>query len=132
MITKVVFFICIITLQIYKDPTIQDCKSKSGTALIIFHHALQLFFIFGSFVFGYHKIHLIILILAFITHITYKMCPLTIIHNKLCEFDKNNPLITFINHAVRNSPNSRKHAVYTYYFILFIIMTYDIVSIKKP
>ena len=59
------------------------------------------------------------------------ICPLTKVHNKLCEVDESKPLITFLNRIVPNYPNNTKNVIMLYYVILTIIISYDIISIIK-
>lgn len=126
-----VSYLMTLLLQIMIDPTLVKCKSTIGVILIILHHALQLFFFFGSLVFGYHEYHLVIVFVSLLVHIKQKRCPITIVHNKLCGFETNNPLITIINRIVPNYPDNGKETVYLYYLLLICVIVYDFIGIYK-
>lgn len=119
----------IMITQIYIDPVIRNCKSSMGILLIIFHQILNIFIIFGSLLFGYHDYHLLFLLIALVVHKLSGICPLTKVHNKLCEVDEEKPLITILNHIVPNYPNNTKNVIILYYFIIIGIIVYDILSI---
>ena len=124
-------FILIVFLQLISDPYLHKCKDKNGVLLISIHHMIQWYFFIGSIVFGYHKIHLIIVILAFVIHKSYGMCPITIVHNKLCKFDNKTYLYTFINRFIETFNIHKFKAVQIYYFMLLCVFIYDILHIYK-
>jgi hypothetical protein len=123
--------IVIYWIQIIIDPTLIECKSVLGVILIMLHHALQLSFFFGSLMYGYHEYHLVLVIVSLLVHIKLKRCPITVVHNKLCGFETNNPLVTLINRIVPNYPDNDKQTVYVYYLMLIGVILYDFISIYK-
>ena len=130
---RMLYIIVAVTLitQIYIDPIIRKCKSKLGILLIILHQLLNMTILFGSLLFGHHEYHLLLLLGALMIHKLSGICPLTKVHNKLCEVDESKPLITILNRIVPNYPNNTKNVIMLYYVILTIIISYDIISIIK-
>ena len=130
MLAKITVIV-IYLLQVIMDHTIRDCKSIAGVVLILCHHALQLFFFFGSLVYGKHEYHLVVVIVSLLIHIQQKICPITIVHNKLCKFDGNIRLVTLLNRIIPNYPDNGKQTVIVYYFILISVIVYDFIHIYK-
>jgi hypothetical protein len=117
--------------QVYIDPIIRKCKSNVGILLIILHQLLNMTILFGSLLFGHHEYHLLLLVGALVVHKLSGICPLTKVHNKLCDVDESKPLITILNRIVPNYPNNTKNVIMLYYVILTAIISYDIISIIK-
>lgn len=90
------------------------------------HHLLQLYFFFGSFVFGYHRYHIVLIVGAFLVHKIHNRCPITIVHNRLCGFNDNDPLTTIINKIVPNYPNNIDDTTIMYYTLLILVFIYDV------
>lgn len=130
---RLLYIIVAVTLitQVYIDPIIRKCKSNVGILLIILHQLLNMTIIFGSLLFGHHEYHLLLLLGALIVHKLSGICPLTKVHNKLCEVDESKPLITILNRIVPNYPHNTKNVIMLYYVILTAIISYDIISIIK-
>ena len=124
-------YVIIVLLQTVTDPYLMKCKNRKGQLLIISHHFLQWYFFIGSFTFGYHKFHLLTVILAFIIHKSFGMCPITIIHNQLCNFNNKKYLFTLINRFIQSFNIQQFTAVQMYYFMLFCVFMYDILHIYK-
>lgn len=124
-------YIIVVLLQTITDPYLMQCKNRKGQLLIIAHHFIQWYFFIGSIAFGYHKLHLLTVILAFVIHISFGICPLTIIHNHLCKFDNKKYLFTLINRFIQSFNIQRITAVQIYYFMLFCVSAYDILHIYK-
>lgn len=123
------FFVGIILIQLAMDHTVEKCESNLGKLLIFLHHALQLFFFFGSMVFGYHKYHLILLVGAISVHKVYKRCPLTKIHNTMCGFHETDPLIALINKIVPNYPNNLNETTIVYYTLIISVFIYNVLHL---
>ena len=133
MWNRLLYIIVALTLitQVYIDPIIRRCKSNIGILLIILHQFLNITIIFGSLLFGHHEYHLLLLVGALVVHKLSGICPLTKVHNKLCNVDENKPLITILNRIVPNYPNNTKNVIILYYVILTAIISYDVISIIK-
>ena len=130
-IKLLLIYIIIVLLQTITDPYLMKCKNRKGQLLIIAHHFIQWYFFIGSIIFGYHKFHLLTVIIAFIVHKSYGMCPITIIHNQLCNFDNKKYLFTLINRFVHTFNIKLVTSVQIYYFMLFCVFIYDILHIYK-
>lgn len=130
---RLLYIIVAVTLitQVYIDPIIRKCQSNVGILLIILHQLLNMTIIFGSLLFGHHEYHLLLLLGALVVHKLSGICPLTKVHNKLCDVDESKPLITILNRIVPNYPNNTKNVIMLYYVILTAIISYDIISIIK-
>ena len=124
---NIYIFIFLSTLQIYFDKNIHACQTYKGITVSIIHHFLQIYSIFGSFIFGYHQLHLIALIIALLFHVLSGKCFISEIQNNLCKFDKNIKLETFLNHLLRVLNIEFKNFIY--YLLLLFIIIYDVVYI---
>lgn len=129
MYNQLVFFISLVVLQVYTDPMIRECKKKRGVVLIVLHHTIFLIAMSGSILFGYHKYHLMILVGALLVHVIQGDCPLTQIHNQLCGFDEDKPLITILNRLIPNCSDDKQTDKYTYYMVVLGLMVYDGVTL---
>ena len=123
--TFFILYIIIVLIQIGLDPNIKDCKHKLGVVLIVGHHLLQWYFFIGSFVFGHHNFHMKLVIVAFFVHLLYRICPLTIVHNRICGMEEKKPLITLLNHIFT------KKVIVVYYFMIISVIIYDYIIINK-
>ena len=74
MIIQIILFILLTLLQIYFDNT--KCEDKSGRILLYIHHLLSIYLMFGSILFGYYKIHLMIVIISLLVHYKFFECPI--------------------------------------------------------
>ena len=121
---RVIIFLLLVVIQIISDNNIQKCDNKLGKSLIILHHFTSIYIYFGSIILGYHLLHIIFLIIAFLSFIIYYQCPLTVWHNELCNNDK--LFNTYINIIFGNENAKNIHIIL---IILFII--YDIYYVNK-
>jgi hypothetical protein len=123
-------FIVILLLQILLNRSnISTCVSAYGKLVVVLHHAVQLYIIFGSLLFGLHKFHLLVIVIAFVVHKAYGMCPITIYHNKKCKYkNTESPLKTFLNDL---SPFLNISPITLYYFVLGLLSIYDVYMINK-
>lgn len=126
---KCLFLITLLLFQVYIDPTIRACKTKRGVLLVVLHHMFFITTIFGSILYGFHKYHLVVLVGAFFVHYIKGSCPVTRIHNELCGFDEDKPLITVFNRLVPNYPNNIQTVIYNYYMLVLGLIVYDCVKI---
>lgn len=122
-------FVFITIIQIYFDKNIYACQTYKGIIVSIIHHFLQIYSIFGSFIFGYHKLHLIALISALLFHVLNGKCFISEIQNNFCNFDENIRLETFLNHLLRMLNIDFQN--YIYYNLLLFIIIYDVVYIMS-
>lgn len=123
--TLFLLYIIIVFIQIGLDPNIKDCKNTFGVFFIVFHHMLQWYFFIGSIVFGHHNFHMKLVIVAFFIHLIYRICPLTIVHNRICEMEEKKPLITLLNHIVK------QNVIVVYYLMIISVIIYDYIIINK-
>ena len=122
----------IVCLQCIFDHTINSCKCKVGKLLIIVHHIFQLYAFFGSLLFGWHELHVVLIVCALLVHMKYGSCPLTVVHNEYCGFDKNEPLYTILNKlAPSQNQNNKVGLVRTYYLWLSLVIMYDLMQITS-
>lgn len=114
--------------QLYIDrDTILNCQPIVGKALIILHRAFQIYILFGGYL-SDSRIHLAIVILSFTAHyMNNRLCPITVIHNKICGYEENIQFQTVLN---KIEPD-RKRVIYLYYAILLITASYDIYMITN-
>ena len=119
---KMGVWVVIALIQAFHDPLLSRCSNPYGMLFIIAHHMLALYLITGSLFFGNHKSHLIVVIVAFVVHKIYKICPLTTWHNEICGLDLNTPLYTIFNHVT----HTISQAIYLYYCVIIIVILYDI------
>ena len=122
MLQLLIFFI-LVCLQIGLDNNMKKCKNIKGRLLLALHHILQIYSLFGSVVFGYHKLHIISLLIAIVVHYVNGKCFITVLHDKLCHF-KDSRLETFLNHILRVLKIEYKSFIY--YGLLILVLIYDI------
>jgi len=122
----------IVCLQCIFDHTINSCECRFGKLLIIVHHTFQLYAFFGSLLFGWHALHVVLIVCALLVHMKYGSCPLTVIHNEYCGFDQHQPLYTILN-KLAPSQNQKDKAglVRTYYLWLSFVIVYDLLHITR-
>jgi len=109
-------------IQMLNDPNIINCSSVPGKLLLILHHALAVYILLGGYV-SDPRIHLMVVFVSFTVHyINKRLCPITVIHNKLCGFPKKTQLHTILN-VIEPSPT---RVVCLYYFCLMVAVLYDV------
>ena len=126
---KFVIYIFLIFLQVYFDQFVYKCKTYKGKILIIIHHILQIYSIFGSLIFKQYYLHTFSLLFAFISHLILKKCFVTQIQNKWCEFDDNVKLETFLNHVIKILNIDYTNNIY--YTLLICVILYNFYNILK-
>ena len=119
---KNIIFIMGGLVQALLDPLLNRCNNPFGKFLILAHHQLSAYLILGSFVFGNHKLHIVILTCAFMVHKIFKICPLTRLHNKICGLELDKPLYTVFNHVT----STTEQAVCLYYYTIALVIWYDL------
>lgn len=127
MLRFLIFFVSV-CLQIGLDNNINKCKNSKGRLLLAIHHIMQIYSLFGSVVFGYHKLHIISLLIALVVHYVNGKCFITTLHDKLCHFN-NSRLETFLNHILRVLKIEYKPIIY--YGMLVLVLIYDILCIYE-
>lgn len=128
MLNNFVLFLVILFLQSLADRSnIYECKDHSGKLLIMIHHSMNIYAFFGSLLFGFHSVHICILIGALFIHILFGRCPLTTLNNEICLFDKNQPLQTFLNNVIQTS--NMTIIKQCYYILLILVIMYDITKV---
>ena len=119
-----ILFIFLILLQIFLDK--YKCDNQQGKLLLWAHHIFSVYLIFGSFIFGYYKLHLLVILLSLMVHIIYKQCPVTVVNNKLCKQPIKKPMITFLNHLVAQFSGFKEYLNTIYHSLLVFIILYDV------
>ncbi len=112
---------------------ILERRSKSGcnetyyTLLISFLHNLgSIYIVFGSLLFGYYLLHLLICIIVVVLWKIIKMCPVTIYYNELCNIKKDRPF-----HDIFYMINKTMKIPYLRYITIIIVSLYDIKNILR-
>jgi len=123
---KLYILIIITLIQTLFDPTLYACTTLSGRFLLIIHHAINIGFWTGSLLFGHHRLHLMILIIAIVLHMLLDGCFLTTLNNRICKINPDkHVLVTFINH-IMNFLGCKKYVIFVYYLMAIAIAYYDI------
>ena len=125
LLVQLIIFTILYTTQIYLDESLILCNNTTGKIIMLLHHLFQVYSIFGSILFGYHKQHIVIILCAIGVHIIMKQCPITHIQNKLCSFKKKILLKTYLNHLL-SYYNISYHNFY-YYILLSLVILYNCV-----
>ena len=125
---RIIFYILLISVQVYFDPFVYKCTRVKGKLLIIFHHIIQIYSIFGSLIFENYYLHTFCLLLAFICHILLKKCFVTKLQNDLCDFNNNARLETFLNHILRFLNIEYTNTIY--YVLLLCVIFFNTYNIK--
>lgn len=112
---------------------ILERRSKSGcnetyyTLLISFLHNLgSIYIVFGSLLFGYYLLHLLICIgVVVLWHFT-NTCIITMYYNQLCNLKRDRPF-----HDIFYMINKTMKIPYLRYIIIIIVSLYDIKNILR-
>ena len=85
------FIFFILTIISYSIHLNTKPKCKNDESIIHFmnylHHVLSVYTIVGSFLFGYHKTHIIIsIIIIFVRSLYNFRCPVTLVYNQFSYF----------------------------------------------
>ena len=108
--------------QMCSDPNITRCPDMSGRLLLMLHHALAVYILLGGYV-SDPRIHLLVVLVSFTVHYKNKrLCPITVVHNRMCGFPKKQQLKTILNVI---EPDT-KRVVCLYYFFLMVAVLYDV------
>ncbi len=91
------------------------------------HHVLSVYTIFGSFLFGYHKTHIILTItIIFIRSLYNFRCPITLIYNRICDINIETEFNDILSVVL---PKNIRHSDFT--SIISLIILYDLFFIFK-
>jgi hypothetical protein len=114
--------VLLLLIQLYNDrKSVLECKCYVGKALIVMHHALQMYILFGGYIWN-SKLHLVVLVTAFTVHyMNNRLCPITVVHNRMCGYPEDKQLQTTLNVL---EPN-RNRVICVYYFLLTLALLYD-------
>jgi hypothetical protein len=117
------WFGVLLALQLILDgQNIKECKCLSGKVLLILHHLFSIYILFGGYVFS-PKMHMITVVVSIVVHyLNHRICPITVINNRMCEFPNNQQLQTLLN-IIEPDPT---RVVGLYYFLLTLAMLYDL------
>lgn len=115
-------------VQLLSDPNIAKCPKTPGKALLMSHHALSVYILLGGYV-SNPRIHLMVVLVSFTVHyLNKRLCPITVVHNKMCGFPRKQQLKTILN-VIEPSPT---RVVCLYYFFLMVAVLYDLRWIMRP
>jgi len=128
---KLLQFGVITILQVLLDKDLANtCETKEGKIIMILHHMLSVYIIFGGFIFNNYKLHLTIIVISFIIHFVMKICPITKLSNKLCNINEDTRMITLLNHITgiySYDSDIPSLDIRTYYYpLLILIIMYDL------
>lgn len=118
--------VVVLILQIINDRrTIINCESNAGKLYVVLHHVLQFYILFGGYV-SNTELHMVVVIVSFTVHyLNDKLCPLTVIHNKMCGYEHDRQLQTLLN---RIEPD-RTRVIYVYYTLLMITISFNVYTL---
>jgi len=133
MNNQYIFFI--LTIISYSIHINAEPKCKSDESIIhlmnYLHHVLSVYTIFGSFLFGYHKTHIILTItIIFIRSLYNFRCPITLIYNRICdiniETEFNDILSVVLPKNIRHNDFTSITSLIILYDLFFIFKTFKI------
>lgn len=103
------------------------CNETYYTLLISFLHNLgSIYIVFGSLLFGYYLLHLLICIgVVVLWHFT-NTCIITIYYNQLCNLKRDRPF-----HDIFHMINKTMKIPYLNYILIFTVALYDIKNILR-
>jgi hypothetical protein len=129
MSNYLLFFLLIIS-SIIIERSIVKCKKETilPTIIQLLHHIVSIYLIFGSIIFGLHKIHLTIIIFILTLHFVNKGCILTHIYNDLCKLKKSHNFITIYDGLLYKLGYTI--SIIPTLFIIVLVILYDIYMIK--
>lgn len=127
---KIILFLALVTISFLLDKYLNTCNNDGSNiginSMHFAHHITSNYLFHGSFIFGAHLIHLLLIaFIAFVWVVYEGRCTISDIYNKACKF-----------------PDKTRHKDITYYLlenILFInvygfiglVILYDIYMILK-
>ena len=138
---KIIFFIILIITNFYGDLEINNFKhnfnSKFAYIFLFIHSIISTYFIFGSFIFGYYKLHLLfILLISIQLYFRDFNCLLTDKTNEV--FNGNKNLDFYSNHKQilyfifnLNIKTIHKYSKIIGLITLLILLIFDIFMIFK-
>lgn len=110
-------------IQIVHDKgTIDACERVPGKLLLILHHLFSIYILFGGYFFN-PKCHLMVVSFSFLVHLLNgKICPITVVNNRMCGFGNDQQLQTLLNVVVPD----KQRVVCLYYLLLLLAFVFDI------
>jgi len=111
--------------QYLLDPFVYTCVNDVGRICIALHHLINVLLLFGSLLFGWHSIHLLMCILSLIVHVYFGICPITTFTNNMCK--TNHRLYTCVNHVGDYLQITDINTMY--HIILTAVIVYDLCNI---
>lgn len=120
----IVFLLMNIAQLYFAKQSVYECKNNYGRTMIVLHGVLSMYLMFGAY-FSNNYVHLFIVSSAFLIHyFNNKTCPITVIHNEICGFDRSERLPTFINNIIPH-----EYTLIIYYTILSCAIVFNLFQI---
>jgi len=115
--------LCLVQIAL-DDVQFQSCRNKCGKLLIMVHHILAIYLVFGSVIFGCHKRHLFVISMALFLNMIGNMCPITKWHNTMCGHPSDTYLPTYLNHMFKGRDIQTMRKIYK--SVLLFVILYDV------
>ena len=125
IIYLIIVYISFYLHNISKTEEIKKKYNKKILLIELIHHFISNYITYGGILFGYHKFHLIIIVILVILWFKYNNdCPITLYCNKKTN-QSLNAKFKDLNYFIKEKINV------PYYHILIIIIIYDLYFIFK-
>ena len=123
-------FILLIMFESYLDPDVTYCSGIYGKLLLLAHHVLSVYLVFGSILLGSPELHVIISTIVVLLWVHNKRCITTVYNNKLCKFEDNYQFKNYFYHF-RTTFKANHWVVEAFVFQIFFLMVLDLYLIYK-
>jgi hypothetical protein len=118
---SVFIFVVLSLTSFFIDQMTSDCKTPSTITFIntFIHHFLSTYMWFGSLIFGYYDIHVIIVSLTVLGWQIWGACPVTWLYNMSCSIPEETSHKDLMYRITRLP-------IFNYYPMISLIVAYDL------
>ena len=144
IVYRIALFTILVLITLYGDQVHKECHGNSkeklyGLGISFFHSVWDIYYYFGSFIFGGYIFHFILASINMIVWIPNRLkhgigCPATYAYNKVCKIKDDDEKVQFrdilwyVNRFIQNNVH-RINEIYFIIFVCFCILLYDFFKI---
>jgi len=128
---QLILYFSLVIFEWYLDDYYVQCQSVFGKLLMILHHMLLIFHLFGSLIFGLYELHLVISFCIISGWKLFGYCMFTRIHNGICNIENKHKFINIVS-VFLETLHLDKYYSTTYETYCWGLVCYDLYNLRFP
>lgn len=128
---QLILYFSLVIFEWYLDDYYVQCQSVFGKLLMILHHMLLIFHLFGSLIFGLYELHLVISFCIIGGWKLFGYCMFTRIHNGICNIENKHKFINIVS-VLLETLHLDKYYSSAYETYCWGLVCYDLYHLRFP